>query len=70
MGGTLARWLVALGSVAAAVGLTVVGMATSYIQPVESMITLGVVMMIGGIVLLVVGLLASAAADRADRASQ
>lgn len=70
MGGTVRRWLVALGSVVAAVGFTLIGMATSYIQAVDSLFTLGVAMMVGGIVALVVGLVASTAADRADRPSR
>jgi hypothetical protein len=65
MGGSLARWLVALGSVAAAVGFTLVGIATSYVQTVESLLTLGIAMMIGGLVVMAVGLVANASFERA-----
>jgi len=65
MGGSLARWLVALGAVAAAVGFTLVGMATSYIQTVDSLLTLGLALMIGGLVVFVVGLIANASFERA-----
>lgn len=58
MGIEIARWLVALGSVAAAVGLTLVGMATSTLQPMDDLIQLSVILMIGGLVAFVVGLLA------------
>ncbi|MBA2521598.1 MAG: hypothetical protein H0V24_18225 [Chloroflexia bacterium] len=58
MGIEIARWLVALGSVAAAVGLTLVGMATSTLQPMDDLIQLSVILMIGGLAAFVVGMLA------------
>lgn len=67
MGGTVGRWLAALGAVVAAVGFTLVGMATSYIQTIESMLTFGLVLTVGGIVALAVGLVMNAAANRPDR---
>lgn len=65
VGGTVSRWLVALGSVVAAVGFTLLGIATSYVQAVDSMVTLGVVMMVGGVIALIVGLIGDKAAERA-----
>lgn len=70
MGGAVARWLVAIGSVVAAVGLTLVGMATSYIQPVEGMVTVAIVMMVGGVLATIVGLIADRAAERPGRESR
>ena len=64
MGLEIARWMLSLGSVAAAVGFTILGMGTSYVRPDESLITLGWVLMIGGIVVAVVGGIAHRTADR------
>lgn len=64
MGGGVARWLVALGSVAAAVGLTLVGMGMSTLRPDQGLVTLGVILMIGGLVALVVGLIGDRIAGR------
>lgn len=44
----VSRWVIALGSVAAGVGLVVLGMGTAYAQPDDGQITLGLVLMIGG----------------------
>jgi hypothetical protein len=51
----IARWLVALGSVTAWVGFTVLGMGMSFVESVDWMITLGLVLTVGGVVALVAG---------------
>lgn len=63
MGGGVARGMVVVGSVGAAVGLTTLGMAMSYIQPVQGLIVLSLVLMIGGVIALAVGLVAVRATE-------
>ncbi len=70
MGIEIARWMVALGSVAAAVGLTTVGMATSTFQPMDDLIRLSVILMVGGLIVFVVGMLAHHRADETDHSSE
>jgi len=55
--------MVVVGSVGAAVGLTTLGMAMSYIQPVQGLIVLSLVLMIGGVIALAVGLVAVRATE-------
>jgi predicted permease len=50
-----ARLLVSLGSVAAAVGLVVFGMGTSFIEPDDSLENLGIILMVGGVIATVIG---------------
>jgi type VI protein secretion system component VasK len=50
----LARWMVALGVVAASVGFVFLGLGLSFVQPESSEITIGWALMAGGAV---VGLL-------------
>ncbi len=69
MGLEIARWMVALGSVAAAVGLTTVGIATSTLQPMDDLINLSVILMVGGLIVFVVGMLAYHRADDADHSA-
>lgn len=57
MGTEIVRLMVALGAVAAAVGLTIVGIATSTFQPMDDLIRLGVILMVGGLAVFVVGML-------------
>jgi hypothetical protein len=51
----VARLLVSLGSVAAAVGLVVFGMGTSFVASDDSLVNLGLILMIGGLIATVVG---------------
>ena len=55
MGPELARWMLSLGSVAAAVGFTLLGMGMSYVRPEDNLITIGLVLMIGGLAVAIVG---------------
>ena len=67
MGLEIARWMVALGSVGAAVGLTVYGIATSTLQPMDEIIPLSVILMVGGLVLFVIGMLAHHRMDESEQ---
>ncbi|MFL5758633.1 MAG: hypothetical protein ACJ789_02780 [Thermomicrobiales bacterium] len=51
----IARLLVSIGSVAASVGLVVFGMGTSFVESDDSLINLGLGLMIGGVIAAVVG---------------
>jgi hypothetical protein len=51
----VARLLVSLGSVAAAVGLVVFGMGTSFVVSDDSLTNLGLILMIGGLIATVIG---------------
>jgi hypothetical protein len=51
----VARLLVAIGSVAASVGLVVFGMGTSFVSSDDSLINLGLILMIGGVIATVIG---------------
>jgi uncharacterized membrane protein YfcA len=51
----LSRIIVAICSVAASVGLLLVGMATSYAQRDDSMFRLGLILMIGGVAGTIIG---------------
>jgi len=51
----VARLLVSLGSVAAAVGLVVFGMGTSFVVSDDSLVNLGLILMIGGLIATVIG---------------
>ena len=66
MGSELARWMVALGSVGSAVGLVLLGMGTSYVQAEDGLITLGLILMVGGLVVAVIGGVVLRSADRSD----
>jgi len=61
-------WLITLGSVAAAVGLTVYGMGTSTLQPSGYIIDVGKYLMIGGSIALAVGAVAFKATERSGSA--
>ena len=61
----ISRIIVALFTVAASIGLLLVGMATSYVQRDDSMFRLGVILMIGG----VAGAVAGALWYRAEEAA-
>lgn len=65
----MAKWLVVVGSVAAAVGFTLFGMATSYIQPDPNATRLWGILTIVGSVATVVGLLIKRSTDPADRST-
>jgi hypothetical protein len=66
----IARLMVAFGVVAAAVGFTFVGMATSYVVPHETMFTWGLALMIGGGLVAIVGWLVHRATDEADNSTR
>ncbi len=51
----IAKWMIALGSVVAAVGLTVFGIGTSFVRPEASQTNLGLILMIGGLLVFFVG---------------
>lgn len=51
----LARWMVALGVVAASVGFVFLGIGLSFVQPESSEITIGWVLMAGGAVVGLIG---------------
>jgi uncharacterized membrane protein YfcA len=69
MGAEIARWMVALGVVAAVVGFTFIGMATSYVEPHRSMFNIGLVLLIGGAVGTLIGWFVHRAADEPDRST-
>jgi predicted permease len=51
----IARLIASLGSVAAAVGLVIFGMGTSFVEPDDSLKNLGIILMVGGVIATVVG---------------
>ncbi len=53
----ISRIMVALFSVAASVGLLLIGMATSYVKRDDDMLRLGIILGVGGVVGTVVGAL-------------
>ena len=59
-------WLIILGSVGAAVGLTLYGMGTSTLQPSGNLIDIGKYLMIGGTIALAVGAVAFKATERSE----
>ncbi|MGH2558873.1 MAG: hypothetical protein ACRDJH_07400 [Thermomicrobiales bacterium] len=60
----IARLLVSVGSVGASVGLVLYGMGTSYVDPDDSMMNLGLGMMIAGVIATVVGAVIYRAQER------
>ncbi|HEU5434228.1 MAG TPA: hypothetical protein VFU81_21330 [Thermomicrobiales bacterium] len=54
---TLTRLMIAIGAVAASVGFTLLGMATSYIRPDETEVRNWIILMVVGLILLVVGMI-------------
>ncbi len=66
MGSELARWMVALGSVGSSVGLVLLGMGMSYVQAEDGLITLGLILMIGGLAVAIIGGVVLRSADRSD----
>ena len=60
----LAGWLIVLGAVAAAVGLTLFGMGSSTLQADGQLVNIGSILMVGGILGLVVGFVAYKATQR------
>jgi multisubunit Na+/H+ antiporter MnhG subunit len=51
----IARLLASLGAVAAAVGLVIFGMGTAFVEPDDSLIHLGIILMVGGVIAAVIG---------------
>ncbi|MDQ3467978.1 MAG: hypothetical protein M3411_07050 [Chloroflexota bacterium] len=51
----IARWFVALGSTAAAVGLVFLGMGMAYVEPRQQEISVGWILMVGGVVATAIG---------------
>jgi hypothetical protein len=66
----ISRLMVALGSVTAAVGLVIVGMATSTLQPMQDLIQLSIYMMIGGLAVFVIGMLLHHRLDDSDHSTE
>ena len=66
----VARWVIAFGVVGAAVGLTVLGMGTSFVDPDDGMITIGLVLMVGGIVAAVIGAVVYRNSDEPDTSTR
>lgn len=54
----LAGWLIVLGAVAAAVGVTLFGMGSSTLQADPQLINIGGILTIGGLIALVIGFVA------------
>lgn len=65
----ISRWLVAVGGVAAAVGLTLVGMATSTFTTMADLFQGSFYLMIGGLVVFIIGLLLNHRLDQPDASS-
>lgn len=51
----VAKWMIALGSVVASVGLVVFGIGTSFVRPGADEINIGLALMIGGLLVFFVG---------------
>jgi hypothetical protein len=62
----LAGWLIVLGAVGAAVGLTLFGMGSSTLQADGQLVSIGSILLVGGLVALVVGLVAYKATQRSS----
>ena len=60
----IARLLVSVGAVGASVGLVLYGMGTSYVDPDDSMMNLGIGLMVGGVIATVVGAVIYRAQER------
>jgi hypothetical protein len=54
----LAGWLIVLGAVGAAVGVTLFGMGNSTLQADGQLVSIGSILTVGGLVALVVGFVA------------
>jgi hypothetical protein len=54
----LAGWLIVLGAVGAAVGVTLFGMGSSTLQADGQLVSIGSILTVGGLVAFVVGLVA------------
>ncbi len=67
MGAEVARWLIALGAVAAWTGIIVAGMGMSELVPGWELIQRGVLVTVAGLVALVVGVLLYRGTNDADR---
>lgn len=60
----LAGWLIVLGAVGSAVGVTLFGMGSSTLQADPQLVSVGGILTVGGLVALVVGLVAYKATQR------
>ena len=60
----LAGWLIVLGAVGSAVGVTLFGMGSSTLQADGQLVNIGSILMVGGILGLVVGFVAYKATQR------
>jgi hypothetical protein len=60
----IARLLISICSVAASVGLTLYGMATSFVELDDSMVNLSLILMIGGVIGTLIGMVMYRAAER------
>jgi hypothetical protein len=54
----LPGWLIVLGAVGAAVGLTLFGMGSATLQADPQLVSIGTYLMVGGLVALVIGFVA------------
>ncbi len=61
-------WLIAFGSVGAAVGFVLYGMGTSTLQPSGGIVDIGKYLLIGGIVALAIGVVAFKATEPSESA--
>jgi hypothetical protein len=59
-------WLIVLGSVAAAVGVTLFGMGTSTLQADEQLVNYGTFLTVGGLIALAIGFVAYKATEPSD----
>lgn len=66
----VSRLMIALGSVTAAVGFLIVGMATSTFQPMQDLTQISIYMMIGGMIVFVLGMLIHHRLDDSDHSTE
>ena len=66
----ISRWLVAVGATAAAVGFTLWGMATTTLFPMEDLLQLAIILMVGGLVGFIIGMLINRRLDQTDNAPE
>lgn len=63
------RLMIALGVVVAAVGFTLLGMATSYVYPDPSSVWFGAILMVVGLVAFAIGFVVHRSIDEPDRSA-
>ena len=70
MGAELSRWLIAVGAAAAWSGIIVAGMGMSELVPSATLISIGVIATIAGLVGLVIGILIYRATVEQDESTR